>query len=161
MSLGGDYSAAMNLAVKAVRYIQCLIAELPELSIILLFSQAYTKNIPFFVAAGNENWDASAFSPSSKPTAFTIGYSNGANQRSSSSNYGPVVDLFAPGSSKKCASISGLNNFTMKSGSSMATPLAAGVGAVLLSASTISTPQALETEMKLVSNVIFANLTIK
>ncbi|KAJ2924793.1 hypothetical protein H1R20_g12308, partial [Candolleomyces eurysporus] len=49
------------------------------------------------VAAGNDNADAKDYSPARVPTAITVGASTISDSRASFSNYGPGVDLFAPG----------------------------------------------------------------
>ncbi|KAG6839327.1 hypothetical protein H0H87_001087, partial [Tephrocybe sp. NHM501043] len=49
------------------------------------------------VAAGNSNQDASALSPAHAPSAVTVGASNITDARAPFSNYGSVVDIFAPG----------------------------------------------------------------
>ena len=114
--------------------------------------QAFLKGIPVFVAAGNEGKDAAKTSPASEPTAITIAASDSDNKLSSFTNYGKKVDLIAPGAKIKCASIVGDSLFDYLSGTSMSTPLAAGVGSVILSAnSEITTPQKLDAELKNVS----------
>lgn len=49
------------------------------------------------VAAGNSNVDAANTSPARAPTVVTVGASTIADARASFSNYGSVVDIFAPG----------------------------------------------------------------
>jgi len=49
------------------------------------------------VPAGNKNTDASSHSPARAPSAITVGASTIDDTRSSSSNYGKVVKIFAPG----------------------------------------------------------------
>ncbi|KAF6753502.1 peptidase S8/S53 domain-containing protein, partial [Ephemerocybe angulata] len=48
-------------------------------------------------AAGNSNIDANAVSPARAPSANTVGVSNIFDQRWVDSNFGSVLDLFAPG----------------------------------------------------------------
>jgi len=75
MSLGGTFSLSVNLAVKAL-----------------------TKSgVHVAVAAGNSNMDAALFSPASEPSACTVGASDINDARASFSNYGMLVDIFAPG----------------------------------------------------------------
>ncbi|KAI1491979.1 protease [Biscogniauxia mediterranea] len=82
------------------------------------------------VAAGNDNLPASLFTPASEPTVCTVGALDPNDQRSSFSNYGDVVDVFAPGRNI----ISTWNNGStgIISGTSMATPHITGLGAYLL-----------------------------
>lgn len=49
------------------------------------------------VAAGNDNADADATSPAHVREAITVGASNITDGRAYFSNYGPAVDVFAPG----------------------------------------------------------------
>ncbi|KAI0597773.1 protease [Biscogniauxia sp. FL1348] len=82
------------------------------------------------VAAGNDNLPASLFTPASEPTVCTVGALDADDQRSSFSNYGDLVDVFAPGRNI----ISTWNNGStgIISGTSMATPHITGLGAYLL-----------------------------
>ena len=76
MSLGGPYSEAVNSAVgTAFR----------------------THGVVTVVAAGNNGNDAKNASPASAPEAVTVGAVDVANKRPDWSNYGPLVDIFAPG----------------------------------------------------------------
>lgn len=49
------------------------------------------------VAAGNDGDDAANHSPASEPTVCTVGAITEAGEIASFSNYGGVVDIFAPG----------------------------------------------------------------
>lgn len=51
------------------------------------------------VAAGNSDVDACGFSPAAVARAITVGATNQSDQRASFSNFGPCVDIFAPGTS--------------------------------------------------------------
>jgi subtilisin family serine protease len=53
------------------------------------------------VAAGNSNDDAQFYSPASEPTACTVGATDSNDARASFSNYGSLVDVFAPGVQSK------------------------------------------------------------
>ncbi|KNE71269.1 hypothetical protein AMAG_15512 [Allomyces macrogynus ATCC 38327] len=108
MSLGGSYSAALNSAVKA----------------------ATSSGVVFAVAAGNENQDACNTSPASEPSAITVGSTTKTETRSSFSNYGKCLDIFAPGSSITSTWNNGGTNTI--SGTSMASPHVAGVAALLI-----------------------------
>ena len=75
MSLGGGYSSAFNTAV----------------------NNAYSSGVLSVVAAGNDNANAANYSPASAANAITVGSIDSSWARSSFSNYGAVVDIFAPG----------------------------------------------------------------
>lgn len=48
-------------------------------------------------AAGNSNKDVGNNSPGSEPMVCTVGASDEKDNKASFSNYGKVVDIFAPG----------------------------------------------------------------
>lgn len=50
------------------------------------------------VSAGNSNADAANQSPASEPSACTVGATTSEDARSPFSNFGAIVDIFAPGS---------------------------------------------------------------
>lgn len=75
MSLGGGFSQTTNDAVAA----------------------AVDAGVFTVVAAGNDGADASQTSPASEPFVFTVGATDRNDNRASFSNFGPVVDIFAPG----------------------------------------------------------------
>lgn len=116
MSLGGGVSTAINAAVDR-----------------LVASGAF-----LVAAAGNSNASACNHSPASAPNAFTVAASTSADARSSFSNFGPCVDVYAPGSHITAAWIGGGINTI--SGTSMAAPHAAGAAALYLEAHPSATP---------------------
>lgn len=68
------------------------------------FDLAYNAGVLIVVAAGNEDQAVSEKSPASEPSMITVGAVNNSNERwsgagvyGSGSNYGPGVDIFAPG----------------------------------------------------------------
>ena len=117
MSLGGAYSSALNSAVAG----------------------AVSKGVTMVVAAGNSNADACNYSPSSEPSAITVGATTNADARASYSNYGKCLDIFAPGTSITSAWITSTTATNTISGTSMATPHVTGVAA-LLSAGGVNSP---------------------
>ncbi|RKG96235.1 serine protease [Corallococcus sp. CA053C] len=92
------------------------------------------------VAAGNDSDNACDYSPARAPNAITVGSTTSSDARSSFSNYGTCVDIFAPGSSITSASNSGNTSSTSMSGTSMASPHVAGAAALYLSANPSATP---------------------
>jgi subtilisin family serine protease len=106
MSLGGSFSSALNSAVTN-----------------MINSGVFTA-----VAAGNSNANACNFSPASASGTLTVAASDRTDTRASFSNYGGCVELYAPGVSVTSDwKNSGVNTI---SGTSMASPHAAGVGAL-------------------------------
>jgi subtilisin family serine protease len=125
MSLGGGISEALDGAV----------AELVRAGITVV------------VAAGNKNTDAVNSSPAREPSAITVGSTTSTDARSSFSNYGSVVDIFAPGSSITSAWIGSASAINTISGTSMAAPHVAGAAAVYLGLNPRATPAQVVAEL--------------
>jgi subtilisin family serine protease len=119
MSLGGGASAALDQAV----------------------SSSIADGISYAVAAGNETEDACTGSPSRVPAAITVGATTSADARASYSDFGPCVDFFAPGSSVTSAYFLTDTSTATLSGTSMASPHAAGVAALYLQGIPSAAPQ--------------------
>jgi subtilisin family serine protease len=75
MSLGGSRSTAINSAAAAMVKAGVFLA----------------------VAAGNSDDDSTYYSPASEPTVCTVGATDEFDVRAWFSNYGSLVDIFAPG----------------------------------------------------------------
>ncbi|XP_072041447.1 aqualysin-1-like [Amphiura filiformis] len=93
-------------------------------------------------SAGNDNSDACYYSPARVPEAFTVGATDDRDVRSSFSNWGSCLDIFAPGSSITSAWYN--NNYASKtiSGTSMSCPHVSGACAKLLERDSALTPGA-------------------
>lgn len=111
MSLGGGASTALDAAVNSCT----------------------SSGTQIIAAAGNDNSNACNYSPARASGALTVGSTTNSDTRSSFSNYGTCVDIFAPGSSITAAWINGPSSTTTISGTSMACPHVAGIAAKMLS----------------------------
>ena len=109
MSLGGGASTALDTAV----------------------NNLHNANVTIAVAAGNSNGaNACNFSPSRAVNAITTGSTTTTDARSSFSNIGTCLDIFAPGSSILSAWYTSNTATATLSGTSMASPHVAGVAAL-------------------------------
>ncbi|RKF65560.1 Subtilisin-like protease 2 [Erysiphe neolycopersici] len=118
MSLGGYYSAALNQAV----------------------TSTVNSGVSVVVAAGNDNANAALYSPASAQSAITVGAISSSNSKASFSNYGAVVDVFAPGVNILSSWIGNKTATNTISGTSMATPHIAGLVAYLIGLEKLSSP---------------------
>ena len=133
MSVGGPRSAAVDAAVR----------EMVAMGVVVV------------AAAGNEGRDAAAVSPAGEPAAVTVGSTScpsgdgggGGGGRCASdavsgfSNYGQVVDVYAPGETVRSAWRTGDDAYRVSSGTSMACPLVAGAAALYLEKFPSATPE--------------------
>lgn len=103
----------------------------PSSSMLYVIDKLIKNNITVVVAAGNENRDACLGSPANSNVAITVGSTTFNDVRSSFSNYGNCVDIFAPGTDILSTWIDNTISTKTISGTSMATPHVSGVVAIL------------------------------
>ncbi len=97
--------------------------------------------VTYAIAAGNDTGaDACGVSPAGTPNAITVGSTTNTDARSSFSNIGTCLDIFAPGSSITAAWNTNDTATNTISGTSMATPHVAGVAALIQSQNPSFTP---------------------
>ncbi|MET9628360.1 S8 family peptidase [Lentzea sp. NPDC006480] len=122
MSLGGSVSAALDTAVK----------------------KSIDSGVSYTVAAGGSNSDPVNSSPQRVSQAICVGALTQADTKASSSNFGPLVDIWAPGVNIPSAWNTDDTATATLSGSSMAAPHAAGVAARYLEYNRAATPAQVE-----------------
>ncbi|HET9656719.1 MAG TPA: S8 family peptidase [Kineosporiaceae bacterium] len=129
LSLGGARDQALDDAVKA----------------------SIAAGVPYVIAAGNDGVDACTQSPADVPAALTVGATGGItttgtlvpdswDTAAQYSNYGPCLDLYAPGTEISSAAVGSDSGTRVLSGTSMAAPHVAGLVALYLQQHPGSTP---------------------
>ncbi|MFJ4969316.1 S8 family peptidase [Streptomyces sp. NPDC088755] len=137
MSLGGEFACdqAYNAAIKA----------------------ATGRGTSVVVAAGNDNADASAYSPAGCANVITVAASDREGNRAAYSNYGRAVDVTAPGGETAVRADDGIwstinkgtralggEGYASYQGTSMATPHIAGLAALVKQKNPSLTPAQIE-----------------
>ncbi|MGW3786324.1 S8 family peptidase [Micromonospora chokoriensis] len=126
MSLGGGANTSLDNAVR----------------------NSIASGVTYGLAAGNDNGaNACNVSPARTTEAITVGSTTSADARSSFSNIGTCVDIFAPGSSITSAWYNSNTATNTISGTSMATPHVVGAAALLASANPSWTPAQVRNEL--------------
>ncbi|KAA1471520.1 serine protease [Dentipellis sp. KUC8613] len=111
-------------------------------------SSLVSQGIHVTVAAGNDNQNAANTSPARVAVANTIGASTISDARASFSNFGSVVDIFAPGQDVTSAWIGSTSATNTISGTSMATPHVAGLIAYLIGRDGNASPASISSTLK-------------
>ena len=113
MSLGGGPSQALDDAI----------------------GRSTTAGVTYAVAAGNDGLNACDYSPARTPSAITVGATDRYDARTSWSNYGTCVSIFAPGLDITSSWYTTATATNTISGTSMASPHVAGAAALYLQTS--------------------------
>ncbi|WP_425266597.1 S8 family peptidase [Amycolatopsis thailandensis] len=116
-SLGGGASSALDTAVR----------------------NSIKAGVTWTIAAGNSNVNAANTSPARVTEALTVAAADRTDRRASFSNYGSVIDLFAPGVSITSAWKDNDTATYTGDGTSFAAPHVAGAAALYLSSHTGAT----------------------
>jgi subtilisin family serine protease len=105
MSIGGNFSSSLNTAVQ-----NCI-----------------NSGIQVVCASGNSGVDAANISPANVPAAITVSAYDQNKNKPSWSNFGSVIDTFAPGSSLRAGWGDAANSYFLVSGTSFAAPIITGI----------------------------------
>ncbi|PHH71110.1 hypothetical protein CDD82_6731 [Ophiocordyceps australis] len=127
MSLGGSFSQALNSAM----------------------TKLSSAGVVPVVAAGNEHQPASNVSPASADGVICVGAMDDTNDRVAKfSNFGPEVDVFAPGVNILSVDAKSDTGLKKLNGTSMASPATAGVVATLMQSQDLSTVEEVKAQLK-------------
>ncbi|GJJ71674.1 hypothetical protein EMPS_04024 [Entomortierella parvispora] len=120
----------------------------------------YAANIPLIVAAGGSSQGACSTSPSGSPNTYKVAATDKADHVASVTALGPCVEIFAPGVEITSTWIGSVSASNILTGTSMASPHAAGVAALYLSFNTLLTAQAVFDKLTITAtnNKIIGNL---
>jgi subtilisin family serine protease len=118
MSLGGTFSLALEDAVRS----------------------SINSGITYVVAAGNWGQNACNYSPAHLPEAITVGATDQRDYRDPATNYGPCIDVFAPGTAITSTGNQAEYPTRIMSGTSTASPHVAGAAALYLESHPSASP---------------------
>lgn len=110
-----------------------------------VITAAYNKGCVILGGAGNDSKE-SKFYPGAYDNAICVAATDSGDKRSSFSNYGEWVDVASPGTG--IYSTMPNNSYTSSSGTSMATPIAAGLCGLMISKNPALTPKQVEDCLK-------------
>jgi hypothetical protein len=106
--------------------------------------RAVRKGIPVVAAAGNDGGSARYSTPANVKEAITVGAVQRDRKRLPESNYGPEVDLVAPGEQVLSTYWRKVTDYAYMTGTSAATPFVSGVVALMKAVNPDLTVEAIE-----------------
>jgi subtilisin family serine protease len=105
-----------------------------------LVRASIAAGVTYVVAAANNGGNACEWSPGRVTEAITVGAIDSTDANWSSSNWGPCVDLYAPGVAIRSSTKNGDDTYESWTGTSMATPHVTAAAAMYLEQHPTATP---------------------
>jgi subtilisin family serine protease len=112
--------------------------EVPEVD--QAINASIQAGVTWVVAAGNGYKDACNHTPAHTLGTITVGATDRTDTKPGFSNFGPCLNLFAPGVELESAGIGGDYDYRVDSGTSYAAPHVAGIAALYLGRNPTATP---------------------
>ncbi|KAG8781989.1 subtilisin-like serine protease [Ceratobasidium sp. 428] len=150
---GVNWATKRALASGRPSVLSMSISSPPDPALDKVMTRAVAQNIHVVVAAGNDNQDVKNFSPARAPAVITVGATNINDARwvssaTRGSNWGPGVDIFAPGEYITSTWIGSTTSTNSITGTSMATPHVSGLIAYLLATEGKRSPKEMRARIK-------------
>ena len=158
--LGCDNRAPWGVVLDGLNYVASVIPQRGRRAVVMMtlsgshhqsvsdvIASLHGLGVPVVVPAGNRQSDACLYSPASAPHTITVGATNITDGLYDQSNYGACVDLFAPGDLLLAAGYNCSSCTAIKSGTSQATALVAGVAALYLEGLPLLAPDQLKEKL--------------
>lgn len=111
-------------------------------------NNSIAAGVHYVVSAGNFNGDACGFLPANIPGVIVVGATTNTDNRAGYSNFGPCIDVWAPGHSITSLDYLTNNGIRSMSGTSMAAPMAAGTVALYLQNHPAASPATVQNVIK-------------
>lgn len=144
--VGWGYNGLIYAIAAGAKIINCSwSASVPSITGQNIINYGYGKGCLIIAAAGNQNSSALRY-PAANTNVLAVAATGSTDVKNSSSNYGSYVDLCAPGQSVHSTGIGG--TYTHNTGTSLASPMVAGLCGLMLSLNPHLTNVDLETCLK-------------